>query len=92
MTAYPWPGNVRELENKVKVACLLGEDQMVSAADLGLAPGTGNGLPLNLKEVRNRAEREAVSPRDGGGLREHFARGRVAGRFAPDALRPARAP
>jgi two-component system, NtrC family, response regulator len=61
MTAYAWPGNVRELENKVKVACLLGEDQMVSAMDLGLAPVTGNGLPLNLKEVRNRAEREAVS-------------------------------
>jgi two-component system NtrC family response regulator len=61
LTAYPWPGNVRELENKVKVACLLGEEPLVSAADLGFASGVGNGLPLNLKEVRNRAEREAVS-------------------------------
>jgi two-component system NtrC family response regulator len=59
LTAHNWPGNVRELENKVKVACLLGDEPMVSAADLGLA-GTGNGLPLNLKEVRNRAERDAV--------------------------------
>jgi two-component system NtrC family response regulator len=60
LTSYNWPGNVRELENKVKVACLLGDDPMVSAADLGLAAGNGVSLPLNLKEVRNRAERDAV--------------------------------
>ena len=60
LTAYAWPGNVRELENKVKVACLLGDEAFVSAADLVLSPG-GTGLPLNLKEVRNRAERDAVS-------------------------------
>jgi two-component system, NtrC family, response regulator len=60
LTSHNWPGNVRELENKVKVACLLGDDPMVSAADLGLASGGGLGLPLNLKEVRNRAERDAV--------------------------------
>ncbi|MEO6080775.1 MAG: PEP-CTERM-box response regulator transcription factor [Steroidobacteraceae bacterium] len=60
LTTYEWPGNVRELENKVKVACLLGDETMISAADLGLAGGTGPGLPLNLKEVRNRAERDAV--------------------------------
>ena len=62
LTAYSWPGNVRELENKVKVACLLGDEAFVSPADLVLASGAGNaGLPLNLKEVRNRAERDAVS-------------------------------
>ena len=60
LTAWSWPGNVRELENKVKVACLLGEDPMVSAADLGFRGTNGVGLPLNLKEVRNRAERDAV--------------------------------
>ncbi|HYP79870.1 MAG TPA: PEP-CTERM-box response regulator transcription factor [Steroidobacteraceae bacterium] len=60
LTSYNWPGNVRELENKVKVACLLGDDPMVSALDLNLAGGSGPGLPLNLKEVRNRAEREAL--------------------------------
>ena len=61
LSAYSWPGNVRELENKVKVACLLGEEPMVSAADLGLLSGTAVGVPLNLKEVRTRAERDAVS-------------------------------
>ena len=60
LTAHPWPGNVRELENKVKVACLLGEEAMISAADLGFNAGGVAGLPLNLKEVRNRAERDAV--------------------------------
>ncbi len=60
LTAHSWPGNVRELENKVKVACLLGDEPMVSAADLGLVAGSGPGVPLNLKEVRNRAERDAV--------------------------------
>ena len=61
LTAHKWPGNVRELENKVKVACLLSEDAFLSAADLTLrAPGEDQ-LPLNLKEVRNRAEREAVT-------------------------------
>ena len=58
---HPWPGNVRELENKVKVACLLGDEALVSAADLSLGAGVATGLPLNLKEVRNRAERDAVT-------------------------------
>jgi two-component system NtrC family response regulator len=61
LTVHNWPGNVRELENKVKVACLLGDDPLITAGDLGLASGAGIGLPLNLKEVRNRAERDAVS-------------------------------
>jgi two-component system NtrC family response regulator len=61
LTAHPWPGNVRELENKVKVACLLGDESTISAQDLGLASMTVAGAPLNLKEVRNRAERDAVT-------------------------------
>jgi two-component system, NtrC family, response regulator len=61
LTAHSWPGNVRELENKVKVACLLGDDLLVSGADLGLDNTMGIGVPLNLKEVRNRAERDAVA-------------------------------
>jgi two-component system, NtrC family, response regulator len=61
LLAHPWPGNVRELENKIKVACLLGDEQMISATDLGLAAVSNIGLPLNLKEVRNRAERDAVT-------------------------------
>jgi two-component system, NtrC family, response regulator len=61
LTAHPWPGNVRELENKIKVACLLGDTPIISAQDLGLASIAAVGTPLNLKEVRNRAERDAVT-------------------------------
>ncbi len=51
---------MRELDNKVKVACLLGDDPLISAADLGLGAPPGSGLSLNLKEVRNRAEGDAL--------------------------------
>jgi two-component system NtrC family response regulator len=61
LTSHSWPGNVRELENKVKVACLLGDEALVSAADLSLLGSSTAGLPLNLKEVRNRTERDAVT-------------------------------
>jgi two-component system NtrC family response regulator len=61
LIGHGWPGNVRELENKIKVACLLGDDAIISATDLGLASVSNVGQALNLKEVRNRAEREAVA-------------------------------
>ena len=60
LLGYSWPGNVRELENKVKVACLLGDDSLVSAQNLALGVPAGQSLPLNLKEVRTRAERDAL--------------------------------
>ena len=60
LTSYDWPGNVRELENKVKVACLLGDEPMISAADLGIGATAGPGLNFNIKEVRSRAESDAV--------------------------------
>jgi two-component system, NtrC family, response regulator len=60
LTAHPWVGNVRELENKVKAATLLADEPLITAADLGLRPSDDAGFPLSLKEVRNRAEREAV--------------------------------
>ena len=61
LLAHSWPGNVRELENKIKSAVLLSDEAMISPRDLGLKPGSNETLPLNLKEVRNRAERDAVA-------------------------------
>ena len=58
--AYSWPGNVRELENKVKTGVIMADGPLISAADMGLADATGPGLVLNLREVRSRAERQAV--------------------------------
>ena len=58
--AYSWPGNVRELENKIKGAVIMADGKMVTAADLGLQAGDGDGDSLNLREVRQQAESKAI--------------------------------
>ncbi len=60
MEAYGWPGNVRELENKVRTAIIMAEGSLIAAQDLGLIEGVEGGLLFNLKEVRTRAERQAI--------------------------------
>jgi two-component system NtrC family response regulator len=60
LEAYSWPGNVRELENKIKTALIMAEGPLLSAADLNLEEGINDGLFFNLKEVRTRAERQAI--------------------------------
>ncbi len=58
--AYPWPGNVRELGNRINRAVILAEGRQITADDLGL-PTAADGVSwLNLREVRARAESEAV--------------------------------
>jgi two-component system NtrC family response regulator len=58
--AHAWPGNVRELENCVKRAVIMADANTLKAVDFGLEPVTGNGDGLNLREVRDRAEKDAV--------------------------------
>jgi len=58
--AHAWPGNVRELENCVKRAVIMADANTLKAVDFGLEPVTGNGDALNLREVRDRAEKDAV--------------------------------
>ena len=58
--AYDWPGNVRELENKINSAVIMAEGRQVTARDLGLDAGAAAPMPLNLREVREEAERKAV--------------------------------
>ena len=59
---YGWPGNVRELENRVKRACIMANGSQVTASDLQLdsAAETGAATPLNLRVVRDAAERGAI--------------------------------
>ena len=58
--AYAWPGNVRELENCTKRAVIMAEGSIIRAADLGLAPVAGEEM-LNLRQIRDEAEKQAVS-------------------------------
>ncbi|MEN7342888.1 MAG: PEP-CTERM-box response regulator transcription factor [Pseudomonadota bacterium] len=60
LVAHAWPGNVRELENKIKGAVIMAEGRQVSADDLGLEDEAGAGQSLNLREVRERAELDAL--------------------------------
>jgi two-component system, NtrC family, response regulator len=57
---YSWPGNVRELENKINGAVILAEGSQVTAKDLDLGAGSVEPLAVNLRQVRDRAERQAI--------------------------------
>ncbi len=59
---YPWPGNVRELQNKVKAASIMSDGKQITAQDLALnIDEKATTLDLNLKKVREDAEKWAIS-------------------------------
>ena len=63
METYAWPGNVRELENKLKRAVIMADGNMITAADLqiqAVAVEEDDSLPLNLRQVREKAESDAI--------------------------------
>ena len=56
-----WPGNVRELENCMKRAVIMTEGNKITAVDLGFAAAEpGEQSALNLRQVRDEAEKRAV--------------------------------
>jgi two-component system NtrC family response regulator len=55
---YAWPGNVREMENYIKRAVIMAEGVQIGVEDLGL-PSVGRE-PVNLRQVRDDAERKAI--------------------------------
>ena len=57
---YPWPGNVREMENYIKRAVIMTDGSRIGAEDLGLSVPAGKPEPVNLREVRDEAERKAI--------------------------------
>jgi len=57
---HAWPGNVRELENVVKRAVIMAEGTVIHVDDLGLPTSTDPEETLNLRAVRDEAERRAL--------------------------------
>jgi two-component system NtrC family response regulator len=58
--AYSWPGNAREMENFIKRAVIMADGPQVTQQDLGLNRAEVETAPLNLRQVREEAERRAV--------------------------------
>ena len=58
--AWSWPGNVRELENRIKRAVIMADGKIVTAADLDLDDRKTDTQPLNLRSVREIADRKAI--------------------------------
>jgi two-component system NtrC family response regulator len=59
--AYGWPGNARELANRVKRAVIMAEGNRIESQDLELNGSQQSALPMNLREVRDDAEQQAIS-------------------------------
>ncbi len=62
---WKWPGNVRELQNVIKRAVIMAEHERIAASDLSIRGVQDDSTPpvnveLDLRLVRERAEREAV--------------------------------
>ena len=58
--SHSWPGNVRELENRLKRATIMCEGGRIRPADLELESPEGEPVPFNLREARDKAERQVL--------------------------------
>jgi two-component system, NtrC family, response regulator len=55
-----WPGNVREMENCIKRAVIMADGHLIRAEDLGLQTSTMLTEPINLRQIRDKAECDAL--------------------------------
>jgi len=58
---YNWPGNVRELENKIKRAVIMTEGTKILQDELDLSNVASSDESFNLRQVREKAERNAIT-------------------------------
>jgi two-component system NtrC family response regulator len=57
---YSWPGNVREMENCIRRAVIMAEGSQISADDIGLSTSPKMTESINLRQIRDDAEYQAV--------------------------------
>jgi len=60
ISRYGWPGNVRELENRIKRAVVLGQGSRITTVDLDFPGTVDEEASVSLKEVRRKAEVDAI--------------------------------
>jgi two-component system NtrC family response regulator len=60
ISTYPWPGNVRELENCLKRATIMADGNSLTVDDIGLEAIPAENAPLDLRTIRDNAERQAI--------------------------------
>ena len=58
--AHSWPGNVRELENCIKRAVIMADGEAIKRSELGIQSPEQDQV-LNLRQVRDEAEKRAVT-------------------------------
>ncbi len=57
---YNWPGNVRELESRIKRSVIMADNGKIDLEDLEIDVLDVESNPINLKKVREEAERNAI--------------------------------
>ena len=57
---HRWAGNVRELENCIKRAVIMADGNVVTGADIGLLTPSDDESDLDLRKIREEAEKRAV--------------------------------
>ena len=58
--SHQWPGNIREMENCIKRAVIMADGVQISTEDLGLEIPKAQIELINLRQVREDAERNAL--------------------------------
>ncbi len=57
---HEWPGNVRQMENVIKRAVIMAESTQITLSDLSLDAAQKEAAPINLRQIREEAERKAI--------------------------------